>query len=104
MTTLNFNELVLNKGYFTKSEEFGYLVFSNEGSFELKNESMEFKTPSNEDVFVEYDIHVDGSIDDEGYALVGSQEITVTKVYVGEDQVILSNESDIIKLLKSEIY
>lgn len=101
---ININDLILNKGYFTKSDKFGELVFSNEGSFELANESMEFKAPNGDDIFVEYDIYVTGSIDEDGYALVGDQDITITKIYVGENKVVSEYESDIIKLLKSEIY
>lgn len=49
-------------------DDFGYLVFDNEGSFELEGEVMEFDL-SGEDVVVEYNLYVEGSIDDEGYAV-----------------------------------
>ena len=49
----NAGEATFNKGYFTKSDDFGYLVFDNEGSFELEGEVMEFDL-SGEDVVVEY--------------------------------------------------
>jgi hypothetical protein len=101
---IDINDLILNKGYFTKSENFADLVFSNDGSFDLVNESMEFKAPNGEDIFIEYNIHVTGSIDKDGYALVGNQEIVITKIYIGENKVVADYESDIIKLLKSEIY
>ena len=104
MTTLNISELVFNKGYFAKSDDFGYLVFDNEGSFELEGEVMEFDM-SGEDVVVEYDLYVEGSIDDEGYAVTGSKEITIKKIFLGDDEIELDDDTFILleKLVKSEI-
>ncbi len=101
---INIKDLVLTKGYFTGSEGFSELVFLNEGSFELKNESMEFKTSNNEDIFIEYDIYVNGYIDDEGYAVIGDEEIIINKIFVGEDRVLLNNLDGITNAIKSEIY
>ncbi len=109
----NFDNLKFIDGDFLTTESLTDMIYENEGSFTQKDQSMSFDVDG-KDVTVNYEVYVEGTIDEEvgDYWTPGScdveltdVDVTINEVFIDGELVKLDNEvlSKIEKLIEKQL-
>ena len=113
MNTLNFSDIKLLDGQFTKSDTWGELVFENDGSFSQDEQSMIFQCGDNE-VIVNFNYFVDAHIDEDNgdyytppatEAQIDGVDVTIDNIYINEVETNVDSETFafLVKQVKREL-
>lgn len=101
MNTVNFNDIKLVDGQFTKSSMWEELVFENEGSFSQDEQSMIFECGDNE-VAINFNYCVDAHIDEDRgdyytpsstEAVIDDVDVTIESVYINDVETNVDSET-----------
>ena len=89
----NFDNLKWIDGDFLTTESLTDMIYENEGSFTQKDQSMSFDVDG-KDVTVNYEVYVEGTIDEEvgDYWTPGSCDVELTNVDVTINEVFINGE------------
>ena len=89
----NFDNLKFIDGDFLTTESLTDMIYENEGSFTQKDQSMSFDVDG-KDVTVNYEVYVEGTIDEEvgDYWTPGSCDVELTNVDVTINEVFINGE------------
>jgi hypothetical protein len=110
---INLDNLKFVDGDFLNSESLSEMIYENEGSFTQTEQSMSFDVDG-KDVTLNYEVYVEGTIDEESgdYWTPGScdveltdVDVTINEVFIDGELVKLDNEvlSKIEKLIEKQL-
>jgi hypothetical protein len=89
----NFDNLKFIDGDFLNSDSISDMIYENEGSFTEKDQSMTFEIDQDTDVTVNFEVYVEGSINEDfgDYFTPGSCDVEVTDIDVTINQVFVND-------------